>query len=127
MRPVTVNFTGDDELLQGADNVFTIPFDQDMTEFDPAITPFAVLRGQVNKTDAAGGKMLLSTHDGTMVLSWTDARHLRVWFPNAGTTAAGRFDNAPFDIEGKSGYTGLVSRIAEGVATCRREITTNTD
>jgi hypothetical protein len=125
MRPVTVNFTGDDEILQGADCEFLIPMPQDMTEFDPALTPGALLRGAVKQ--AAGGKTLLSSHDGTIILSFADPLNLRVQFPNAGTTAAGAFANYPFDVEARSGFTGLISRIAEGVATNRREITTESD
>lgn len=124
LQPVVADFIGFDQILQGTDWSRTIVFSSDMSAYDPATQPGAVLRGALKTADLVN--TLASTEAGTMVLSWDDAFTLRVEFTaasTAGSAYAGR--TLYWDCEAVNGLTSKVDRIAQGKAFVYREVTTS--
>jgi hypothetical protein len=128
--PVHVDYVGIDTILQGADWDRSVPFASSMTQYDPAMTAGAVIRGAIKTPDLA--TTYASTALGTMTLVWTDSTHLRVRVTAVGSAALSItgaplpyvFQGAVFQIEGKSGLTSLVDQLVEGTADMKAEVVT---
>ena len=120
--PAEADFVGVDRILQGTDWARVVPMPQDMSAYDPALTPGALLRGALKTPDLM--TVVASTELGTMVLSFDDVLSLRVQFTAAGTAGALPRKDLVWDVEAKNGLTGYIDRIAQGTAHLYREVTT---